>query len=40
MVDEINSGYPDLLQRMANLSPDEAALLYHKVYERSDDTPE
>lgn len=40
MVDEINKNYPDLIQRMSKLSPNEAAILFHDTYERSRDNPE
>ena len=37
MVDEINKNYPDLIQKMSKLSPNEAAILFHDTYERSQD---
>lgn len=40
LLDEIQQSNPDLLQRMAKLSPHEAAILFHDEFERSADTPE
>lgn len=40
LLDEIQQSNPDLLQRMAKLSPHEAAILFHDEFEKSADTPE
>lgn len=40
LLDEIKQSNPDLLKRMANLSPHDAAILFHDEFEKSADTPE
>ena len=40
MLKEVGEGYGDLLQRMDGMSPYDAALLFHKEFERSADTTE
>ena len=40
LLQEMNDRDPSLVQRMAKLSPHEAALLFHKEFEISNDTPE
>ena len=40
MLKEINDGYNGLLQKMDGMSPYDAALLFHKEFERSADTSE
>ena len=40
MLKEINEGYNGLLQKMDGMSPYDAALLFHKEFERSADTSE
>lgn len=40
LLDEVAKGNPELLNRMANLSPHEAAILFHDEFEKSADTPE
>lgn len=40
MLKEVGEGYGDLLQRMDGMSPYDAALLFHKEFERSADTGE
>ena len=40
MLKEINDGYNGLLQKMDGMSPYDAALLFHKEFERSSDTSE
>lgn len=37
---EINRDYPELLKQMSNMSPYDGALFFHKVFERSNDSPE
>ena len=39
MLKEVSDGYGDLLARMDGMSPYDAALLFHKEFERSNDTP-
>ena len=40
LLDEVAKGNPELLNRMANLSPHDAAILFHDEFEKSADTPE